>query len=85
MTQRNVAKTYVHHINISHVQVPLYQSRGMARDEFSTHLFTSGSILGETKYKTSVTVITNMYVCKWYGIISPLDLKHLYHTQLHSQ
>jgi hypothetical protein len=46
MTQRSVAKTYVRPIDVKHVQVPLYQSRGVVRGEFSTPLFTSGSFFG---------------------------------------
>jgi hypothetical protein len=33
------------------VQVPLYQSLGVARGELSTPLFTPGSFLGKTKYR----------------------------------
>jgi hypothetical protein len=50
MTQHSVAKTYVHLINVKHMQVPLYQSRGVARGEFSNPLFTSGSFFNETRY-----------------------------------
>jgi hypothetical protein len=57
MTQRSVAKTYAHLINVKHVQVPLYQSRGLARGEFSTPLFTSGSFLGETRYTMFISGI----------------------------
>jgi hypothetical protein len=52
MTQRSVAKTYVHLKNEKHVQVPLYQSRGLAAGEFSIPLFTSRSFFGERKYAT---------------------------------
>jgi hypothetical protein len=55
MTQRSVAKTYIHRININHVQVP--HSCGVARGKFSTHLFTSGLFFRETKY-----IITHIVV-----------------------
>jgi hypothetical protein len=50
MMQRSVAKTYPHLLIVKHVQVPLYQSRGVARGEFSIPLFTSGTFFGETEY-----------------------------------
>jgi hypothetical protein len=43
MMQHSVAKPNVHLINTKHVQVPLYQSHGVARGEFSSPLCTSGS------------------------------------------
>jgi hypothetical protein len=43
-------KSYIHVINVMHMQVPLYQSRGMARGKFSNPLFTSGLFLGEAGY-----------------------------------
>jgi hypothetical protein len=46
MTQHSVAKTYIHLFNVKLVQVPLYQSHGMAK--FSTPLFISGSFFSET-------------------------------------
>jgi hypothetical protein len=55
MTQCHVAKTYVHLITIKHVQVPVYQLRGVDRGEFSIPLFTSGSFLGETEYKKIIS------------------------------
>jgi hypothetical protein len=59
MTQRSVAKTYVH--IIKHVQVNLYQSRGVAGGEFSTPLFTSASFFGETKYNILTQVHSDFY------------------------
>jgi hypothetical protein len=44
MTQRRVAKTCAHLINVKHVQVPFYLSRAVAGGEFSTSMFTSGSM-----------------------------------------
>jgi hypothetical protein len=57
MTQRSVAKTYAHLINVKHMQIPLYQSCGVARGEFSTPLFTSGLFYGETRYIIDISLL----------------------------